>query len=97
MYCGVNDFFSITRGSGATLRTDTISFSNLDARKVRNTRISDTIEAIINSTRETRSFGYRYAKRRIDESFSGFNLGSNGSLTPPPARTTEANQKKTTP
>src|SRR5207249_1191584 len=34
-------------------------------------------------------FGYRYGSRRIEKSFDGFNLGSNGSVTPAPARTTE--------
>jgi hypothetical protein len=39
-------------------------------------------------------FGYRYGRRRIEESFEGFNLGSSGSLTPPPARTSETEMEQ---
>ena len=86
-----SDFFSITRGAGATLRTDTIAFSNLDARRVtKYKKYQDTIEGDYQfNPRYALHFGYRYGKRRIDESFNGFNLGSNGSVSPPPARTTE--------
>lgn len=34
-------------------------------------------------------FGYRYGQRHIEEGFEGFNLGSNGSLSPPNARSSE--------
>ncbi|HKR22921.1 MAG TPA: hypothetical protein VJS17_10015, partial [Pyrinomonadaceae bacterium] len=34
-------------------------------------------------------FGYRYGKRNLEEGFEGFNLGSNGSLTPSAVRTSE--------
>ncbi|MEP6742366.1 MAG: hypothetical protein ABJB61_07690, partial [bacterium] len=87
-----SDFFSITRGAGPTLRTDTVSFSNLDARRITKYRkYQNTIEGDYQfNARYSMHFGYRYGSRRIEESFSGFNLGSNGSVTPPPARTSES-------
>jgi hypothetical protein len=87
-----SDFFSITRGAGPTLRTDTISFSNLDANRVTKYRkYQDTIEGDYQfNVRYSMHFGYRYGSRRIEERFDGFNLGSNGSVTPPPARTSTA-------
>jgi len=86
-----SDFFSITRGSGATLRTDTVSFSNLDANRITKYRkYQNTLEGDYQfNARYSIHFGYRYGSRRIEESFAGFNLGSNGSVTPPPARTSE--------
>ena len=86
-----SDFFSITRGAGATLRTDTIGFSNLDANRItRYRKYQNTIEGDYQfNNRYSIHFGYRYASRRIEQSFEGFNLGSNGSMTPPPARTSE--------
>jgi hypothetical protein len=86
-----SDFFSITRGSGATLRTDTISFSNLNANKVTKYRkYEDTIEGDYQfNARYAMHFGYRYGSRRIEESFNGFNFGSSGSLIPPALPTTE--------
>lgn len=91
-----NDFFSITRGSGATLRTDTITFSNLDARKVtKYKKYQDTIEGDYQfNAHYALHFGYRYGHRRIDESFNGFLLNSNGSVTTAPARTTEAESEE---
>jgi hypothetical protein len=88
-----SDFFSITRGSGASLRTDTISFRNLDANRVTKYRkYQDTIEGDYQfNARYSLHFGYRYGSRRIEERFDGFNLGSNGSVTPPPARTSTVN------
>jgi hypothetical protein len=85
------DFFSITRGAGATLRTDTISFSNLDANRITKYRkYQNTLESDYQfNARYSIHFGYRYGSRRIEESFEGFNLGSNGSVTPPPARTSD--------
>ena len=87
-----SDFFSITRGAGPTLRTDTISMSNLDANRVTNYRkYQNTIEGDYQfNPRYSLHFGYRYGSRRIEERFDGFNLGSNGSLTPPPVRTSES-------
>ncbi|MGH9883376.1 MAG: hypothetical protein ACRD6N_18220, partial [Pyrinomonadaceae bacterium] len=84
-----SDFFSITRGTGPTLRTDTIGFNNLDANRItRYRKYQNTIEGDYQfNTRYSIHFGYRYGKRRIEEIFDGFNLGSNGSVTPPPVRT----------
>jgi hypothetical protein len=86
-----SDFFSITRGSGATLRTDTVGFSNLDATRITNYRkYQNTFEGDYQfNNRYAIHLGYRYGKRHIMESFEGFNLGSNGSFTTPPARTSE--------
>jgi len=85
------DFFSITRGSGATLRTDSIGFSGLDAHRITKYRkYQDIIEGDYQFNRHySMHFGYRFGSRRIEESFEGFNLGSNGSLTPPAARTSD--------
>ena len=94
-----SDFFSITRGAGPTLRTDTISFSNLDANRITKYRkYQNTIEGDYQfSARYSIHFGYRYGSRRIEESFEGFNLGSNGSVSPPPVRSadTEIEQNHT--
>jgi hypothetical protein len=86
-----SDFFSITRGSGATARTDTIGFSNLDShRRTEYRKYQNTIEGDYQfSPGNALHFGYRYGHRRVLESFEGFNLGSNGSVTPPNARTSE--------
>ncbi len=86
-----NDFFSITRGSGATLRTDTVGFSNLDARRITKYRkYQNTIETDYQfNPRYSIHFGYRYGSRHLEESFNGFNFGSNGSLTPPAVRTSD--------
>jgi hypothetical protein len=90
------DFFSITRGAGPTLRTDTIAFSNLDANRVTKYRkYQNTLEGDYQfNTRYSIHLGYRYGNRRIAESFEGFNLGSNGSLTPPAARTSESEEER---
>jgi hypothetical protein len=88
-----SDFFSITRNlTGGGTRTDTVGFSNLDAHRITNYRkYQDTIEADYQfNARYAMHFGYRYGSRRIEQSFEGFNLGSNGSVTPPPARTSES-------
>ena len=79
-----SDFFSITRGSGASLRTDTISITNLDAHRLTKYRkYQNTIEADYQfNPRYSIHFGYRYGSRRIEEGFEGFNLGSNGSVAP---------------
>jgi hypothetical protein len=82
------DFFSITRGSGSSLRTDSLGFSNLDAhthtsyRKYQNTFEGDYQF----NSRYSIHLGYRYGNRQAEETFEGFNFGSNGSLSPPPAR-----------
>lgn len=86
-----SDFFSITRGSGATARTDTVGFSNLDAtRTTKYRKYQNTIEGDYQfNNRYAVHFGYRYGQRHIEEGLEGFNLGSNGSLSPPPARSSE--------
>ena len=94
-----SDFFSITRGTGPTLRTDTVSISNLDANRItRYRKYQNTIEGDYQfNSSFSLHLGYRYGSRRIEEGFEGFNLGSNGSLTPPPVRTSssEADQNHT--
>lgn len=87
-----SDFFSITRGTGPTFRTDTVSISNLDANRFTGYRkYQNTVEADYQfNARYSMHFGYRYGSRRIEERFDGFNFGSNGSLTPPPTRTSTA-------
>ncbi|HET6861548.1 MAG TPA: hypothetical protein VFH91_00830 [Pyrinomonadaceae bacterium] len=89
------DFFSITRGSGATLRTDTVGFNNLDAhRRTRYRKYQNILEGDYQfSSHYAVHFGYRYGRRRIEDSFEGFNLGSNGSLTPPNARTSDSEEE----
>jgi hypothetical protein len=91
-----SDLFSITRGAGATLRTDTIRFDNLDANRITKYRkYQNTFEGDYQfNARYSLHFGYRYGNRRIEESFDGFNLGSNGSVTTPPARTSEAEEEQ---
>ena len=86
-----SDFYSITRGSGASLRTDTVGFSNLDATRVTNYRkYQNTFEGDYQfNNRYAIHLGYRYGNRKIEESFEGFNLGSNGSLNPPNARSSD--------
>ncbi|HKO97362.1 MAG TPA: hypothetical protein VJU86_10240 [Pyrinomonadaceae bacterium] len=87
-----SDFFSITRGSGATLRTDTVGFTNLDANRItRYRKYQNTIEGDYQfNARYSIHAGYRYGSRRVEEGFEGFNLGSNGSLTPPAVRTSSS-------
>lgn len=88
------DFFSITRNLPATAgggtRTDTVGFSNLDATEItRYRKYQNTIEGDYQfSNRLGIHFGYRYGQREIERFFDGFNLGSQGSLTPPNARST---------
>jgi hypothetical protein len=82
------DFFSLTRGSGATLRTDTIGFSKLDAhRTTKYRKYQNTVEGDYQfNTRSSVHLGYRYGSRRVEEGFEGFNLSSSGSVSPPLAR-----------
>ncbi|MBC8030123.1 MAG: hypothetical protein H7Z16_08420 [Pyrinomonadaceae bacterium] len=87
-----SDFFSITRVVGSTSRTDTVSIGNLDAhRTTRYRKYQNTFEGDYQfNPRYSIHLGYRYGSRRIEESFEGFNLGSNGSLTPPPVRSSSS-------
>ena len=91
-----SDFFSITRGSGATLRTDTLGFNNLDAtRTTKYRKYQNTIEGDYQfNNRYGVHFGYRYGQRHVEEGFEGFNLGSNGSLSPPNARSSEFEEEE---
>ena len=90
------DFFSITRGSGATARTDTVGFSNLDAhRTTKYRKYQDTFEGDYQfNSNYAVHFGYRYGKRHIEEAFEGYNLGSNGSVSPPVARSSEFEEEE---
>jgi hypothetical protein len=69
------DFFSLTRGA----RTDTIAFNNRDV--LTNTeyrKIQNTIEGDYQFSKDySIHLGYRYARRRVEEAISGFNLGAN--------------------
>jgi hypothetical protein len=87
-----SDFFSITRGTGAAIRTDTVSITNLDANRLtRYRKYQNTIEGDYQfNSRYSIHFGYRYGSRRIEEGFEGFNLGSNGSLIPTPVRSSSS-------
>jgi hypothetical protein len=80
------DFFSLTR----VATTVTFSSSNLDVINITKYRkYQNTFEGDYQfNPRYSIHFGYRYASRRIDETFDGFNFGSNGSLIPAPVRTT---------
>ena len=84
-----SDFFSLTRGT----RTDTIGFSNrnvitgIDYRKIQNTIEGDYQF----NPRYSVHLGYRYGTRRVTESISGFNLGSNSPTALVPTSDTEDN------
>jgi hypothetical protein len=82
-----SDFFSITRPNGATTQTDTIAFNNLDAHTVvKYRKYQNTVEGDYQFSKNYAiHFGYRYGHRRIEQSFEGFDLDSNGSI-PPPSR-----------
>ena len=87
----LSDFFSLTRPSGATTVTDTIGFSNLDAHTLTKYRkYQNIVEGDYQfNPHYAVHFGYRYGHRQIEESFEGFDLGSNGSI-PPPARSSSS-------
>jgi len=91
----LSNFFSITRGAGATLTTDTVGFSNLDANRTTDYRkYQNTLEGDYQfNAKYSVHLGYRYGHRHAEETFEGFNLGSNGSLNPPPARTSTADEE----
>ena len=86
-----SDFFSITRGSGASTVTDTIAFNNLDAhRTTKYRKYQDTVEGDYQfNARYSVHLGYRYGHRRVEDDFEGYNLGSNGSV-PPPSRSSSS-------
>ncbi len=94
----LNDFFSITRPITGGTRTDTIGFNNLPANVVTDYRkYQNTIEGdYAFNPRHSIHLGYRYGHRRIEESFSGFNFGSNGSVPPPVPSTSQSEQENNT-
>ena len=77
-----SDFFSLTRGT----RTDTIGFSNRNVNTLTEYRkYQNLIEGDYQfNDRYSVHLGYRYARRRVEEAISGFNLGTNAptALTP---------------
>lgn len=83
------DFFSLTRGT----RTDTIGFSNRDvSTRTDYRKIQNTIEGDYQFNRDySVHLGYRYARRRVAEEISGFNLGSNSPTPLTPESFTEHN------
>ncbi|HJP93901.1 MAG TPA: hypothetical protein VJ875_18225 [Pyrinomonadaceae bacterium] len=83
------DFFSLTRGS----RTDTISFSNRDVNtRTEYRKIQNTIEGDYQFNKDySIHLGYRYGRRRIEESISGFALNSNAPTPLTPVSETEEN------
>jgi len=91
----MSDFFSMTRPNGATTRTDTVGFSNLDAhRRTEYRKYQDIVEGDYQfNAGNAVHFGYRYGSRRILEAFEGFNLGSSGSLNPPAVRTSDSDEE----
>jgi len=84
-----SDFFSLTRGA----RTDTIGINNrnvitgVDYRKIQNTIEGDYQF----SPRYSVHLGYRYGHRNVDESISGFNLGTNAPTALTPTTISETN------
>lgn len=84
-----SDFFSVTRGT----RTDTIGFSNRNVNTgIDYRRIQNTIEGDYEfNPRYSIHLGYRYGTRRVTESISGFNLGSNAPTALVPDSHTEDN------
>jgi Putative outer membrane beta-barrel porin, MtrB/PioB len=84
-----SDFFSLTRGT----RTDTIGFSNRDVNtRTEYRKIQNTIEGDYQFSRDySVHLGYRYARRRVEEAISGFNLGSNSPTPLVPDSFTEHN------
>ena len=84
-----SDFFSVTRGT----RTDTIGFNNRDVTtSVDYRKIQNTIEGDYQfSPRYSIHLGYRYGHRNVDESISGFNLGTNAPAAIAPITISESN------
>ena len=83
------DFFSLTRGT----RTDTIGFSNRDVdTQTKYRKIQNTIEGDYQFNRDySIHLGYRYGRRRIEESISGFALNSNAPTALVPTSDEETN------
>ncbi|HTG94851.1 MAG TPA: hypothetical protein VL866_19805 [Pyrinomonadaceae bacterium] len=85
-----SDFFRITRNITGGTRTDSVGFNDLPATETTKYRkYQNTIEGDYDfNNRYSIHFGYRYGKRQLELLFSGFNFGSNGSLSPPATPTT---------
>jgi len=92
------DFFSITRPNGATTRTDTVGFSNLDAHtNIEYRKYQNIVEGDYQfNPHYSIHFGYRYGHRRIEESFEGINLGSNGSVSGNPRSSSSTTDQNNT-
>lgn len=84
-----SDFFSVTRGT----RTDSVGFSNRDVNtRTEYRKIQNTIEGDYQFSRDySLHLGYRYARRRVEEAISGFNLGTNAPTALVPSSFTEHN------
>ena len=93
-----SDFFSLTRPITGGTRTDTVGFNNLPANVVTNYRkYQNTIEGdYAFNPRNSMHIGYRYGHRRINEFFTGFDFGSNGTLPTPPTSTSQSEQENNT-
>jgi hypothetical protein len=93
-----SDFFSITRPITGGTRTDTVGFNNLPANVVTGYRkYQNTFEGdYAFNPRHSIHLGYRYGHRRIEEFFSGFDFGSNGSLPAPSPSTSQSEQVNNT-
>jgi hypothetical protein len=85
------DFFRITRNITGGTRTDAAGFTDLPATEgTKYRKYSDTIEGDYNfNPNYSIHFGYRYGKRKLERFFSGFNFGSNGSVSPPAVPTSD--------
>lgn len=81
-----SDFFSITRPITGGTRTDTFSVNNAAAFKTTKYRkYQNTIEGDYQfNPRYSLHFGYRYANRHEEQSFSGANFGNNGAVAGTP-------------
>jgi hypothetical protein len=91
-----SDFFSLTRPITGGTRNDVVGFTNLPANEITKYRkYQNTIEGDYQfGLHYSIHFGYRYGNRRIEERFSGFNFGSNGSLNPPATPTTDEDREE---
>lgn len=83
------DFFSLTRGA----TTSTIAVSNRDvSTRTFYRKLQNTIEGDYQFSKDySAHFGYRYGRRRVEESLSGFNLGTNAPTALVPVNFTEEN------
>lgn len=93
-----SDFFSVTRPITGGTRTDTVGFNNLPANVITGYRkYQNTVEGdYAFNPRHSIHLGYRYGHRRIEESFSGFDFGSNGSLPAPTLSSSQSEQENNT-